>query len=74
MCLNPLGIGEGFEQETQMKNLTPHGLNPLGIGEGFERQAKISLLTIPRLNPLGIGEGFEPKRVAKCVKSVVLIP
>ena len=37
-CLNPLGIGEGFElavKKVPAKILI--SLNPLGIGEGFER-------------------------------------
>ena len=34
--LNPLGIGEGFEQTRTVTFKTGLGLNPLGIGEGFE--------------------------------------
>ena len=31
--LNPLGIGEGFEQKAVTKAEKAKGLNPLGIGE-----------------------------------------
>ena len=34
--LNPLGIGEGFEQQKVYVKLLKKSLNPLGIGEGFE--------------------------------------
>ena len=36
LCLNPLGIGEGFEPIAAFKAVASKGLNPLGIGEGFE--------------------------------------
>ena len=36
LCLNPLGIGEGFEPPLDAYQLNNQGLNPLGIGEGFE--------------------------------------
>ena len=37
-CLNPLGIGEGFEQSGLINEASSvEGLNPLGIGEGFEQ-------------------------------------
>ena len=35
-CLNPLGIGEGFEPKPKTTFAVHVGLNPLGIGEGFE--------------------------------------
>ena len=35
-CLNPLGIGEGFEQQMVSLMTLVYRLNPLGIGEGFE--------------------------------------
>ena len=36
-CLNPLGIGEGFEHHLcDYATLKNDCLNPLGIGEGFE--------------------------------------
>ena len=58
--LNPLGIGEGFEQLVLVAlKLVSTGLNPLGIGEGFEPKGwTIKNLSVC-LNPLGIGEGFE---------------
>ena len=36
MCLNPLGIGEGFERIFKAIMKETFSLNPLGIGEGFE--------------------------------------
>ena len=36
ISLNPLGIGEGFEQERRGIVVNTRRLNPLGIGEGFE--------------------------------------
>ena len=35
-CLNPLGIGEGFERPQAINGIGCLSLNPLGIGEGFE--------------------------------------
>ena len=59
-CLNPLGIGEGFEQLPGGLLTILLRLNPLGIGEGFElNNIKLMNKEIVGLNPLGIGEGFE---------------
>ena len=42
ICLNPLGIGEGFERRARLhRTVRWKRLNPLGIGEGFERLYKI---------------------------------
>ena len=36
--LNPLGIGEDFEQLEALCEVAPYSLNNLGIGEDFELQ------------------------------------
>ena len=66
ICLNPLGIGEGFEQTACTWYSFTTSLNPLGIGEGFEPLVIWMNVFNLCLNPLGIGEGFELK-LAACV-------
>ncbi len=73
--LNPLGIGEGFEQKKLTSRKSLDCLNPLGIGEGFELSNYVQCIVSVGLNPLGIGEGFEPYRGIVAQKAAeVLIP
>ena len=57
--LNPLGIGESFEQNERSKSIYRLRLNPLGIGESFELVSQCMVIAVVSLNPLGIGESFE---------------
>ena len=57
--LNPLGIGEDFEQKAVHLDNIKSGLNPLGIGEDFEPSTNLLIKCLMGLNPLGIGEDFE---------------
>ncbi len=73
--LNPLGIGESFEQmskETYYEKF--NSLNPLGIGESFELNGIANARWLKGLNPLGIGESFELTGVTTHVRHSVLIP